>query len=150
LAHSVPRSRNLPVAECDPRRIEKGRHMASTRLRKYLLPARYVEIDFKDDGCVFHAAGRKERGWTGRLRAIFSPILHACVLLASGGCTGWNKLESLTGKRVSLVFSKAVPSWQSRRSRVRSSPAPPTKQITYGFPQKLKIAPGFYWGSSWR
>jgi uncharacterized 2Fe-2S/4Fe-4S cluster protein (DUF4445 family) len=38
---------------------------------------------------------------------------HACILLASGGCTGWNKLEFLTGKRVSLVFSTAEPSWQS-------------------------------------
>ena len=39
--------------------------------------------------------------------------LHACVLLASGSCTGWNKLEFLTGKRVSLLFSTAEPSWQS-------------------------------------
>jgi hypothetical protein len=38
---------------------------------------------------------------------------HACVLLASGGCTGWNKLEFLTGKRVCLVFSMPEPSWQS-------------------------------------
>jgi hypothetical protein len=26
---------------------------------------------------------------------------HACVLLASGSCTDWNKLELLAGKRVS-------------------------------------------------
>jgi len=40
-------------------------------------------------------------------------ICHACVLLASGGCTRWNKLEFLTGKRVSSLFSTAEPSWQS-------------------------------------
>ena len=41
------------------------------------------------------------------------PTGHACVLLASGGCTGWNKLEFLTGKRASLLLSTAEPSWQS-------------------------------------
>jgi hypothetical protein len=43
-----------------------------------------------------------------------SPCLEACacVLLASGGCTGWNKLEFLTGRRVSPVFSTEEPSWQ--------------------------------------
>jgi hypothetical protein len=30
---------------------------------------------------------------------------YACVLLASGGCTGWNKSEFLTGKRVKHSLS---------------------------------------------
>jgi hypothetical protein len=31
---------------------------------------------------------------------------HACVLLASGGCTGCNKFEFLTGKRVNPFFQQ--------------------------------------------
>jgi hypothetical protein len=38
---------------------------------------------------------------------------HACVLLASGGCTGWNKFEFLTGRRVSFLFATLEQSWQS-------------------------------------
>jgi hypothetical protein len=31
---------------------------------------------------------------------------YACVLFASGGCTGWNKYEFLAGRRVSLLFQQ--------------------------------------------
>jgi len=49
----------------------------------------------------------------GEVKSIQTSADHVCVLLASGGCTGWNKLEFLSGKRVSILFSTAEPSWQS-------------------------------------
>ena len=59
-----------------------------------------------------HVAAVDRRPSVGRERDAI-PLRSACVLLASGGCTGWNKFEFLTGKRVSLVFSAEEPSWQS-------------------------------------